>query len=112
MSCTGKDGWKYKIKLRDEMYQGYDEAKRKQVLQAINYHAAGFIRIMTARKAFINNHPKKVEIAKKILESRKNSKVITFSNNVVMAESIENGQNVFTGKTSKKKGRVMIGTFS
>ena len=111
MSCTGKDGWKYKIKLRDEMYQGHDEAKRKQVLQAINYHAAGFIRIMTARKAFINNHPKKVEIAKKILESRKNSKVITFSNNVVMAESIENGQNVFTGKTSKKKGRVMIEDF-
>ena len=29
----------------------------------------------------------------------------------VMAEAIENGQNVYTGKTSKKKGRVMLEDF-
>ena len=84
---------------------------KKQVLGAINFHSAGFIRTMTARKKFINNHPKKVEIARKIMEARKDSKIITFSNNVTMAEAIENGQNVFTGQTSKKKGRVMVEDF-
>ena len=111
MSMCNKEGWKNKIAYRDKLYRGDDEAMKKQVLGAINYHSAGFIRTMTARKKFINNHPKKIEIAKKILEGRKDSKIITFSNNVEMAEAIENGQNVFTGKTAKKKGRVMIEDF-
>lgn len=111
MSMCNKDGWKNKIKFRDELYKGNDEHKKKEVLASINYHSAGFIRTMTARKAFINNHPKKIEIARQILEARQDSKIITFSNNVEMAEAIENGQNVFTGKTSKKKGRVMIEDF-
>lgn len=111
MSMCNKDGWRNKIAYRDMLYTGDDEYKRKEILGAINYHSAGFIRTMTARKTFINNHPKKIEIAKKIIEARENSKIITFSNNVKMAESIENGQNVYTGKTSKKKGRVMIDDF-
>ena len=106
-----KVGWQNKIKYRDELYKGNDENMKKQVLQSINYHSAGFIRTMTARKAFIYSHPKKIEIARKILEARSGSKVITFSNSVEMAEAIENGQNVYTGKTSKKKGRVMLEDF-
>ena len=111
MSMCNQEGWRNKLSYRDQLYHGDDENKKKEILQAINYHSAQFIRTMTARKKFINNHPKKIEIAKKILEARKDSKVITFSNNVEMAEAIENGQNVFTGKTSKKKGRVMIEDF-
>lgn len=111
MSCTGKDGWRYKLQLRDEMYKGNDENKRKQILNAISYHSAGFMRTMTQRKAFINNHPKKIEIAKKIIEARQDKKIITFSNNVKMAESISNGDYVYTGKLGKKKGRVMIEDF-
>ena len=106
-----KVGWQNKIKFRDKLYKGNDENMKKQVLQSINYHSAGFIRTMTARKAFIYSHPKKIEIARKILEARSGSKVITFSNSVEMAEAIENGQNVYTGKTSKKKGRVMLEDF-
>ena len=108
MKCCGPEGWRYKLQLRDEMYQGNDESKKKELLQKININAMGLIRTMQKRKAFINNHPKKIEIAKKIMEARPNSKIITFSNNVNMAESLENGQYVYTGKTSKKKGRVMI----
>ena len=48
----------------------------------------GLMRTMHKRKAFINNHPKKIEIAKKIMEARPNSKIITFSNNVKMAEAL------------------------
>lgn len=112
MSMCNSEGWKNKLKYRDELYKGNDEAKKKEILGAINYHSAGFIRTMTARKAFINNHPKKIEIAKKIIEARKDKKIITFSNNVKMAEAIENGQNVYTGKVSKKRASNMIEIFN
>lgn len=111
MDMVKKDGWKKKIEYRDELYKGNDENMKKQVMQAINYHAAQFIKTMTARKSFIYNHPKKLEIARRIMEAKSGSKIITFSANVNMAESIEGGQNVYTGQTSKKKGRVMLEDF-
>lgn len=78
MACVGPEGWKAKLKLRDEMYGGYDENKKKEILNSINYHAVGFIRTMQQRKAFINNHPKKIEIAKKIMDCRLNHKILPF----------------------------------
>lgn len=111
MSLIGKDGWKAMLKLRDEMYKGNDTEVKKKVLQNINYHSAGFIRTLTKRKAFINNHPKKIEIAKKIIEARSNKKIITFSNNVKMAEAIRIGD-VYTGRVSKKRSSTIIEDFS
>ncbi|WP_329976866.1 DEAD/DEAH box helicase [Catenibacterium sp.] len=70
------------------------------------------MRTIQARKAFINNHPKKLEIARKIIEARPSSKIITFSNNIKMAESIGMGGKVFSGRDSKKKGRTTIEEFS
>lgn len=104
-------GWRNKLAYRDIIYKGDDEDERKRVLNQINYHSAGFMRTMQQRKAFINNHPKKIEIAKKIINARSDKKIITFSNNVKMAEAIDNGKYVYTGQTSKKKGRVMIENF-
>ena len=112
MSCCGSNGWRYKLLLRDEMYSGNDENKRKEILQAITINSMGLMRTMQKRKAFINNHPKKIEIARKIIEARSDKKIITFSNNIKMAESIQNGQNVYTGKTSKNKSRIMIEEFN
>ena len=111
MDMVKKDGWKKKIEYHDELYKGNDENMKKQIMQSINYHAAQFIKTMTARKSFIYNHPKKLEIARRIMEAKSGSKIITFSANVNMAESIEGGQNVYTGKTSGKKGRVMLEDF-
>jgi len=108
MKMCGSEGWKAKLAYRDELYKGNDESKKKEILQAINYHSAGFMRTMTKRKAFVNNHPKKIEIAKKIMEARPDVKIITFSNNVKMAEALENGKYVYTGKTSKKRASDMI----
>ena len=42
---------------------------------------------------------------------RPDAKIITFSNNVKMAESIGYGQ-VYTGKDSKKKGRITLEEFN
>ena len=111
MSLCGKDGWKNKLAYRDELYKGNDETKKKDLLNMINYHSMGLMRTMQKRKAFINNHPKKVEIARKIMEARKGQKIITFSNNVKMAEAIQNGENVYTGKLSKKRSSTMIEDF-
>jgi superfamily II DNA or RNA helicase len=111
MSMVNKDGWKNKLAYRDRLYRGDDENMKKQVLGAINFHSAGFIRTMTARKKFINNHPKKIEIARKIIEARSNKKIITFSNNVQMAEAIGIGE-VYTGRISKKRSATMIEDFN
>ena len=110
-SCCGKDGWKYAIKLRDEMYQGDDEIRKKEVLRAITVNAMNLMRNVQKRKKFIDNHPKKIEIARKIIEARSEKKIITFSNNVKMAEAIGTGS-VYTGRVSKKRADNMIEEFN
>lgn len=50
---------------------GYD---RKQVLNA----AMAWMQLMQKRKKFVMSHPKKFEIAKKIIEARKDKKIILF----------------------------------
>jgi superfamily II DNA or RNA helicase len=65
---------------------------------------------MQARKKYINNHPKKIELANLILEHRADKKCITFSNTIAMAERIGYGK-VYSGKDSVKKGRVKLEEF-
>lgn len=109
-ACVGKNGFQYRYQLSKQVYPK-DEEKRKQYLQALTYNATGFMRVLQARKAFINNHPKKLEVARKIIKARPNAKIITFSNNIKMAESIGIGE-VYTGKDSKKKARANLEEFN
>ena len=112
MSMVGKNGYKYRLALRDKLCRSNATSKEKSdMLKTITYHAMGFMQAIQKRKAFINNHPKKIEIARKIIESREDKKIITFSNNVTMAENIGYGD-VYTGKLSKKKGRITLEEFN
>lgn len=112
MKLIGRDGYKYRLAYRDQLVPNDATIEAKsEMFKAITIHAIGFMRAMQARKAFINNHPKKVEIARQIIKARPNSKIITFSNNIKMAESIGIGE-VFSGKTSKKKGRTTMENFN
>lgn len=111
MSLLGPKGFLNRSKLRDERCKNCSEEERKNTFKAITFHATNFIRAIQSRKAFINNHPKKIELAQKIIDNRLNSKIVTFSNNVKMAESIKRGS-VYTGKTTKKKGRITIDEFN
>lgn len=112
MKMIGKDGYKYRLAYRDKLIPSDASIETKsEMFKAITIHAMGFMRAMQQRKAFINNHPKKIEIARQILQARPNSKIITFSNNIKMAESIGGGE-VFSGKTSKKKGRTTMENFN
>jgi superfamily II DNA or RNA helicase len=111
MSCVGPKGFINRAKLRDEMCPKGSEEQRKQVFKNITYHATAFMRVIQKRKAFINNHVRKLELAREIIAARPNAKIITFSNNVSMAESIGIGS-VYTGKDSKKKGRATLEEFN
>lgn len=110
MSCLGANGFKKRIELAKQLSS--TEGEQKELLKVITLNAMQFIRSIQKRKAFINNHSKKIAIAKKILSHYTDRKVITFSNNVKMAEALEKGRNVYTGKISKKKGRILIEDFN
>ncbi len=82
----------------------------------VDYHtvmgmAQKWNRAMRARKAFIQNHPKKFEIAKKILEARKNKKCITFSSTIKQAESFGSGY-VLHSKKSEKQNKETLEAFN
>lgn len=68
-------------------------------------------RAMSFRKEFVMNHPKKVEIAQKIINNRLDKKIITFSATIKQAEKIGIGYTVHSGKT-KRKNRMTIAEFS
>ena len=112
MSLVGKYGHIECAKLRDERCPNGTEEERKAVFRNIKFKSQRFMQLMQARKAFINNHPKKIELARKIIEARPFSKIITFSNNIKMAESIGMGGKIYTGKVSKKKERTTIEEFN
>lgn len=111
MKCIGKNGFIERAKLRDQMCPKGTEDQRKQVFKNITYHATNFMRALQKRKAFINNHPKKIELAQKIINSLPFNKIITFSNNIKMAEAIGIGE-VYTGKDNKKKARANLEEFN
>lgn len=108
-SMLGPNGFINRAKYRDEICK--DESKRKEVFKAITYHATAAMRALQSRKKFIYNHPEKLKIARKIIEARSEKKIITFSANVKMAESVGIGY-VYTGKEGKKKNRMTIEEFS
>lgn len=68
-------------------------------------------RCLKARKAYVMNHPRKIEIARKIIAARKNEKIITFSATIAQSEKIGEGYVVNSGKT-KKKNRITVEEFS
>ena len=70
-----------------------------------------FVRSLKARKEFIMNHPKKIEIARKIIEARKNHKIITFSGTIKQSEAIGIGW-VMHSKKSKKLNAETIEQFN
>ena len=67
-------------------------------------------RALRGRKSFVMNHPKKLDITRKILAARPNSKAITFSATIKQAELI-GGFVVHSGMT-KKKNRITMEEFS
>lgn len=110
-SMVGSKGYINRIKYRDLLCPNGDDNQKSKVLKQVTYHATAFMRAVQNRKKFINNHPKKLEIAREIIEARSNSKIITFSNNIKMAEAVGIGK-VYTGRESKKQSRISLEEFN
>lgn len=66
---------------------------------------------MQGRKAYVNNHPLKIEITRKILDARPFTKAITFAGTIKQAEKIGRGYVIHSGKT-KKKNRIDLDDFN
>lgn len=112
MSCVGPKGYKNCIALRDKMCPVNSSAKVKSdVLKLIKLKAAYFMRILQKRKSFIANHPKKIEIAQKIINARSDKKIVTFCKTVKMAEAVSN-KYVYTGDKGKKKNQKTLEEFN
>lgn len=74
-----------------------DEQIRMNLAQSMNrpavevmIHAMGFIRAMSARKKFIQDHPSKIEVANLIINHKlkEGKKIITFTKTIEHAESV------------------------
>jgi superfamily II DNA or RNA helicase len=75
--------------------------------QEVMGHSVNWIKNMKARMEFVYNHPKKIEIANKILQAREEQKVVTFTKAVEHAKQLCCGE-IYHGKMAKgKKEKVM-----
>lgn len=108
MKCA--TDWKRRSELAKERCREDQSEDFKTVNKQILVHAMGFNRTLQARKKYIYNHPKKIELTNLILENRQDKKCITFSATVAMAEKIKYGA-VYSGKDSVKKGRMNLQEF-
>lgn len=73
--------------------------------------AQKWLKALRARKDFIYNHPKKIEVAKQILEARKDRKCLTFSGTIKQSEAFGNGY-IMHSKKSKKQNAETIEVFN
>lgn len=101
--------WKARANLAKERTSSNPSAF-KDINKQILINAMEFQRTLTARKKFIQNHPKKLEIANLILSHRQDKKCITFSSTIAMAEKIKYGK-AYSGRDSAKKGRITLEEF-
>jgi superfamily II DNA or RNA helicase len=108
MKCA--TDWKRRSELAKERCREDQSEDFKTVNKQILVHAMGFSRTLQARKKYIYNHPKKIELTNLILEHRQDKKCITFSATIAMAEKIKYGA-VYSGKDSVKKGRMSLQEF-
>lgn len=94
----------YKLRI------GY--SKRHNVeLKVVTAMAMGFMRSMQARKNFIYNHPKKIEIANKIINAKPDKKIITFTKSKEHAKLICCGD-IYHGSLAKKKKESVMANFN
>lgn len=104
----------WKARLAEAKRRVGEEADWHDMNKQLIIHGAGFMRTLQARKKFIQEHSKKLEIAKLILEKRKDKKCITFSSTIKQAEDLAKLSGigkVYSGKDSKAKGRITLDEF-
>ena len=96
MACVNQ--WQFRNKYAKKM--GYNT---KEVIG----YAMAWMQLLKQRKAFIMSHPHKFEVAKQIIESRPNKKIITFSATIKDAESLKIGKTLHSKKKKSENKKVI-----
>lgn len=99
MSCS--TDWKFRNKYAKQM-----GISNKEVMSM----AMDWMRCMRLRKQFVQSHPKKIEICRKILAARSDKKCITFSATIKDSEALKVGS-VLHSKQSKKQNDAVLTKF-
>lgn len=99
------------VRMQYAMHVQPNPEFRKQIIGETAAHAFGWNRALKARKDFVKNHPRKLEIAELILEHRQNCKAITFNSTIAQCEKFKIGSVVHSGNT-KKKNRLTMEEFN
>lgn len=69
------------------------------------------MKALHARKAFIENHPKKIEICRKIVDARQDTKGVMFCPTIKFASQIKRG-NVLHSKQKASENKKIIADFN
>lgn len=80
-------------------------------VKEVSAHAFGWKKALTFRKNFVANHPKKIEVANKIIEARKDKKIITFNSSIEQCQKYGNGV-IVSSKQSKKENQRILKEFA
>lgn len=110
MACTTD----WKARMREAQRRAGPGNDWHEINKELLIHAMGFSKALQARKKYIYEHPKKLEIAKLILEHRSDKKCITFSSTIAMAEQLAKTSGigkVYSAKDTAKKGRQTLEEF-
>lgn len=88
-------------------------AKKNGKLEgAVRGYCAQFMKYLRARKSFVMSHPKKFEIANKILDARPNNKCILFTASVKDAELFKKRGLICHSQRKKKENKAVIEEFN
>lgn len=80
-------------------------------LKVVKANTYAFVTYMRARERWVTAHSKKIEIANKILDAKKDKKILTFSSSVEQAKSL-NGGHVIHYKTPMKDREAIINYYA
>jgi len=105
MACLKDSTVRYNYAL--QISGGQSKGAISGAMGEIMVHAIQFMKALSDRKNFVWSHVKKTEIARLIVDHRRDKKIITFSQTKAMAESIGEGMLMHSGQTKKKRGQIM-----
>lgn len=86
--------------------------KRGMQEGVVRGYLATFMRYLRLRKSFVMSHPKKFELANKILDYRKDKKCILFTSTVKDAETFKSRALVLHSQKKKNENKLILDTFN
>lgn len=93
--------------LTDKDFQKQLAKQYNCELKEVQANAYSFNRSLQFRKKFIANHPKKLEIAKKILTARNDKKCITFNGSIEFSSKYDSGYWLNSQQTDKENSKAL-----